>query len=278
MQFQFEFVAMVYPNLIIPIGKLYNRPDQKVQILGLVFLILFTLVLVLQFISMLFHRWGTIAEILSSTRIISQHKKYRNAKLTVQEAVDLFKEMELEKDSQLDFSASNATGSTEDDATPEPDYLTQQDEDDILPEPEPDYFKHPAVNNVNNWNHRYKEVMTPHAPTRNSHCQGNDLNISYAFQRNILGRNRYNNNGGDILGYPPQTGNYPSRFGNPNNNHHNANGNAFSPRQAALKPLHGLDSRVMRQFRHLERHDPRFRNTRNQQNYFNSNDLGGYYV
>ena len=98
MQFQFEYVSMVFPNLIIPIGKLYNRPDQKVQILGLVFLVLFTVVLVLQFVSMLFHRWGTIAEILSSTRLISRHKKYRDTQLTVQEAVDLLKEMELEKD------------------------------------------------------------------------------------------------------------------------------------------------------------------------------------
>ncbi|RNA37518.1 chitin synthase, partial [Brachionus plicatilis] len=65
MQFQFEYVSVAFPKMQVAIGALYNRPDQKVQILGLVFLILFTLVLFLQFLSMLFHRWGTIVEILA---------------------------------------------------------------------------------------------------------------------------------------------------------------------------------------------------------------------
>lgn len=190
MQFQFEYVSMTFPNLVIPIGQLYNRPDQKVQILGLVFLILFTLVLLLQFISMLFHRWGTIAEILSSTRVISKHKKYRNAKLTVQEAVDLIKEMELEKDSQIDLS-SNTFGNTEDEIT-QPEIDSQQDEDDILPEPEPDYFNHPAVNNANNWNNRYKEVMSPHVMQNVEHGYGNNgHHMNYAQQRHILGQFRW---------------------------------------------------------------------------------------
>lgn len=97
MQFQFEYVSVAFPKMQIPIGALYNRPDQKVQILGLIFLILFTFVLLLQFMSMLFHRWGTIVEILASTRLFSKHHKYRDTKLTIQEAVDLIKEMELEK-------------------------------------------------------------------------------------------------------------------------------------------------------------------------------------
>ena len=98
MQFQFEYVSVAFPRLQIPFGALYNRPDQKVQILGLIFLILFTLVLVLQFISMLFHIWGTIIEILASTRLFSKHHKYRVSKLTIKEAVDLIKKMELEKE------------------------------------------------------------------------------------------------------------------------------------------------------------------------------------
>lgn len=97
MQFQFEYVSVAFPKMQIPIGSLYNRPDQKVQILGLIFLILFTFVLILQFMSMLFHRWGTIIEILASTRLFSKHHKYRDTKMTIQEAVDLIKEMELEK-------------------------------------------------------------------------------------------------------------------------------------------------------------------------------------
>ena len=33
MQFQFEYVSVAFPRLQIPFGQLYNRPDQKVQIL-----------------------------------------------------------------------------------------------------------------------------------------------------------------------------------------------------------------------------------------------------
>jgi hypothetical protein len=115
MQFQFEYVSVAFPRLQIPFGALYNRPDQKVQILGLIFLILFTLVLVLQFISMLFHRWGTIIEILASTRLFSKHHKYRDSKLTIKEAVDLIKKMELEKDGGMinpNFMDSRTTNST----------------------------------------------------------------------------------------------------------------------------------------------------------------------
>lgn len=142
MQFQFEYVSVAFPKMQIPIGALYNRPDQKVQILGLIFLILFTFVLLLQFMSMLFHRWGTVIEILASTRIFSKHHKYRDTKLTIQEAVDLIKEMELEKqdlnnnnsnqeDGMLEpLSALNHMGETQDDESgsmgetyvPDPDY------------------------------------------------------------------------------------------------------------------------------------------------------------
>ena len=123
MQFQFEYVSVAFPRLQIPIGSLYNRPDQKVQILGLIFLILFTLVLVLQFISMLFHRWGTIIEILASTRLFSKHHKYRDSKLTIKEAVDLIKEMELEREGAhmgmhnggANFLDSHTTNSTTND-------------------------------------------------------------------------------------------------------------------------------------------------------------------
>lgn len=136
MQFQFEYVSVAFPRMQIHIGALYNRPEQKVQILGLIFLILFTFVLVLQFMSMLFHRWGTIIEILASTRLFSKHHKYRDTKLTIQEAVDLIKEMELEKQNAAEhgpdgpLSALHHMADTHDDETnsmgetyvPDPDY------------------------------------------------------------------------------------------------------------------------------------------------------------
>jgi len=284
MQFQFEYVSMVFPNLIIPIGKLYNRPDQKVQILGLVFLFLFTLVLFLQFWSMLFHRWGTIAEILSSTRIISRHRKYRDTQLTVQEAVDLLKEMELERDgNQSPTTSGNNSGATEDDQNQTDIDSLNNEENDILPEPEPDYFNHPAVNNANNWNHRYKEAMSP--GNNWDQFNGNNFNMSFAHQRNILGLNRYN--GGDrgqYPNYPPPSSHYPSQFGYHGMNqlqtgHFNQNvDNMFSPRQHTLRPLNGLDNRVMRRFRALERHDPRFKNTARNAYTPISQKSEGYYV
>ncbi len=260
MQFQFEYVSMVFPNLIIPIGKLYNRPNQKVQILGLVFLILFTIVLVLQFLSMLFHRWGTIAEILSSTRLISRHKKYRNTQLTVQEAVDLLKEMELEKDGLPNATSETNqltnTTSSGDDYSPQIDADSQANDDDILPEPEIDYFEHPAVNNANNWNNRYRQAMSPAPYANPAAANKRDFhNMSFAQQnQHVLGLNRYNHH---------ETGQMHQHYPNGGVGGNGLNSSvAYSPRQHnTLRPLHGLDSRVMRQFRALEKQDPRFKSS-----------------
>jgi hypothetical protein len=253
MQFQFEYVSVAFPKLQIPIGRLYNRPDQKVQILGVVFLILFTLVLFLQFLSMLFHRWGTIVEILASTRLFSKHHKYRETMLTIQEAVDLIKEMELEKQN-VNHLFFNETGNTTNNTTneyesnfvePDPDY-----DEDILPEPEPDYFDHPAVNNEHNWN----EPLRAMSPSQRNQNQFN-LNVS----------NTYSNR--DMLMSPtmrylqPNDAPHGNNAGhNGQNGHNQQNGSfVFSPRQNALKPMKSLDVRVLRQFRALEQKDPRFK-------------------
>lgn len=208
---------------------------------------------------MLFHRWGTIAEILSSTRVISKHKKYRNAKLTIQEAVDLIKEMELEPVSKQELGGSMITSSTEEDSNQtDADFISQMDDDDILPEPEPDYFNHPAVNNVNNWNHRYKEAMSPFVQSRDRYRNDN-LNISH--HRNLLGNHGQNIGGETRFNNYPHGGNTQFGYNDMNQNFMNQH-EMFSPRQNNLRPLHNLDNRVMRQFKALERHDPRFRNTR----------------
>jgi len=248
MQFQFEYVSVAFPKLQIPVGNLYNRPDQKVQILGLIFLILFTLVLVLQFLSMLFHRWGTIVEILASTRLFNKHRKYRDTKLTIQEAVDLIKEMELEKQSFPMFDSTGSTNTTtEDDANstePDPDYM-QGDEEDILPEPEPDYFDHPAVNNIDNWNRRFKSGMTPMPQSNFNH---NFSHIQPNPSARYSGRENFS---------PPYPANQQQDFLQtqlPTNN-----GFVFSPRTNNLRPLQSLDTKVMRQFRVLEQKDPRFK-------------------
>ncbi len=269
MQFQFEYVSVAFPKLQIPIGLLYNKPDQKVQLLGLIFLILFTLVLVLQFLSMLFHRWGTIIEILASTRLFSKHHKYRDSKLTIQEAVDLIKEMELEKEGiELLYDHTNAISSTavdddehnadpEPEPEPDPDYNEDQD---ILPEPEPDYFDHPAVNNVDNWNRRLKEM----SPTLQNQHGGS--NIQYVLNNSHHNQNNFMSPNPNVHqeAHHQQNQLFPNL---PNNNSF-----MYSPRHSSLKPLQSLDVRVLRQFRALEQKNPDFKR-RVKQIQFRSNRL-----
>ena len=234
MQFQFEYVSVAFPRLQIPFGSLYNRPDQKVQILGLIFLILFTLVLVLQFVSMLFHRWGTIIEILASTRLFSKHHKYRDSKMTIKEAVDLIKEMELEidghnlLDSQSNSTTMNSEEEEEEDTTqnePDPDY-----DEDILPEPQADYFEHPAVRKSS------VPVTNGNATYNPSHVtQFQQSFNSYVGRDNFMTPNPLLNN---MQALP--------------------NGAEFAQGQT-LKPLQSLDVKVMKQFRALEQKDPRFK-------------------
>jgi chitin synthase len=263
MQFQFEYVSMTFPKLQIPIGVLYNRPDQKVQILGLVFLTLFTLVLLLQFGSMLFHRWGTVVEILASTRIFSRHHKYRKANLTIQEAVDLIKEMELEK--HIDISDSTNTTTTTNNTNvedtsneePEPDYYDAEEED-ILPEPEPDYFEHPAVQDAENWNRRNK-AMSP-APF-SAKGFGNNGYIYPHLEHFQMEQQQQQQITKHVASTTPfsagmrysafEPTNYSQQF------HYNGAKNpaliTFSPRQSALKPLTSLDDRVIKQFKVREK-------------------------
>jgi chitin synthase len=276
MQFQFEYVSITFPKLQIPIGAIYNRPDQKVQILGLIFLILFTLVLLLQFLSMLFHRWGTIIEILASTRLFSKHHKYRKSKLTIQEAVDLIKEMELEthgREPYIDHGSNSPSNnvSNEDSSfvEPDPDYVQGEDED-ILPEPEPDYFDHPAVNNAVNWN-RYYRLMSPTSAAmagQINNLNGPTQSFLNAHQMNHLHYINHNNN---ISPYPNHLVGYSqenSHFGQLTHNplfQNVLSTSAFSPRQASLRPLQSLDDRVMRQFKVLEQKDPRFKKLKQMQ-------------
>lgn len=246
MQFQFEYVSVAFPRMQVAIGALYNKPDQKVQILGLVFLILFTFVLFLQFLSMLFHRWGTIVEILASTRISSKHHKYRDSRMTIQEAVDLIKEMELEKENEnYDAQTLNNQISEDDETTePDPDY-----DQDILPEPQPDYFDHPAVNNMDNWN-KPMRALSPNITQNPNH-----LNMSNLPFNNLMSPNRRYSHNQDYV-----------------NQLMNQSSAQYSPRNF-LKPLQSLDARVMRQFKALELRDPNFKRRIKQIQYM-SNRLG----
>jgi chitin synthase len=240
MQFQFEYVSVAFPRLQIPFGSLYGRPDQKVQILGLIFLILFTLVLILQFVSMLFHRWGTIIEILASTRLFSKHHKYRDSKMTIKEAVDLIKEMELEKDgiNLLDSNSNSTTLNSEEDeedntqTEPDPDY-----DEDILPEPQADYFEHPTVR-------KSSMPITNGATGYNpNHMTFQQSFNSYVGRDNFMTPNPMLNTVHNLQNL--QVGGH-------------SNGLEFNQGQS-LKPLQSLDVKVMKQFRALEQKDPRFK-------------------
>jgi hypothetical protein len=184
---------------------------------------------------MLFHRWGTIIEILASTRLFSKHHKYRDSKMTIKEVIDLVKEMELEKDSAAMIAPGNMLDShvtitttnsldeyeDEDDGEetgretePDPDY-----EADILPEPQIDYFEHPAV----------RKSSLPH--------QNQMFHQSFAMN------------------------NFMTPMNHPHESvmlHENA-GQVLMHRDGHLKPLQSLDARVIKQFRALEQKDPRFK-------------------
>ena len=66
-----------------------------------------------------------------NTRIFSKHRKYTESKLTIQEAVDLIKEMELEKQHNTFENTNSTSNATEDDPNiePNPDYALGDDED-----------------------------------------------------------------------------------------------------------------------------------------------------
>jgi chitin synthase len=282
MQFQFEYVAMTFPSLQIPIGRLYNRPDQKVQILGLIFLTFFTAVLVLQFVSMLFHRWGTIIEILASTRLITRHNKYKYDKLKIQEAVDMIRELELEKGGGgghrlFDGSTTTGTGTTgtslTDDETqqlvdePEPDY--DVDDEDILPEPEPDYFDHPAVQDAENWNRRNRGgLFSPIWSPQNGLFSARSVNVHgnvYQYPRRAVSNQHTSTNTPHLPMGQQLSHNHSYHL--PVAAKHSQNQQqqqqhqqmVFSPRQNALRPLTSLDERVIRHFRQREHRDPHFK-------------------
>ena len=47
----------------------------ELEPIGLVFVVFFAVVLIIQVIGMLFHRWGTLSQIISTTRIFKKKVK-----------------------------------------------------------------------------------------------------------------------------------------------------------------------------------------------------------
>ena len=76
---------------------------QKVQPLGFVFMILFVIALALQFVGMLMHRWGRFLQLVAITELPSPFRRNQSAqsednkKLTVEQAVNVMKDMQKGK-------------------------------------------------------------------------------------------------------------------------------------------------------------------------------------
>ena len=102
LQFQCEYVATKFTELMIDIGRPFGREDTKVQLLGLLFMIFFASCMVVQFLTMLLHRWGTFIEILASTKLFEKHRKYKLkagsdiAAMTSQEVAEVLKDLDIQ--------------------------------------------------------------------------------------------------------------------------------------------------------------------------------------
>ena len=167
LQFQCEYVATKFTELMIDIGRPFGQSGTKVQLLGLLFMLFFASCMIIQFITMLLHRWGTFVEILASTKLFEKHRKYKLkpgsdiAGMTSQEVAEVLRDLDIQlvvppvtglstvpAKQSVTFQMEPMMNKT-DDCHSSPDY--DQDEDDsndfgdVYSEPPIDYFDHPYV-------------------------------------------------------------------------------------------------------------------------------------
>ena len=176
LQFQCEYVAIRFTELMIDIGRPFGQSGTKVQVLGLLFMLFFATCMIVQFLTMILHRWGTFIEILASTKLFEKHRKYRLkpgsdlAGMNSQEVAEILKEMDIELVVPLTTS-STATTTLKDSVTfqmdpmMKPEETTFDDEDDddaddddgqdVYNEPPIDYFDHPCVQEADESRLRY---------------------------------------------------------------------------------------------------------------------------
>ncbi|UJR10460.1 hypothetical protein I4U23_014664 [Adineta vaga] len=164
LQFQCEYVSTKFTELMIDIGRPFGQQGTKVQLLGLLFMLFFASCMIIQFITMLLHRWGTFIEILASTKLFEKHRKYKLkpgsdiAGMTSQEVAEVLRELDIQlvvppvgtapKQSVTFQMEPIIKGGTE---VHSPDYDENDDDDeiddfeDVYIEPPIDYFDHPVV-------------------------------------------------------------------------------------------------------------------------------------
>jgi hypothetical protein len=162
LQFQCEYVATKFTELMIDIGKPFGQSGKKVQLLGLLFMLFFASCMIIQFITMLLHRWGTFVEILASTKLFEKHRKYKLkpgsdiAGMTSQEVAEVLKELDIQlvvppvtmpAKHSVTFQMEPITNREQDINSPDEDDDDDEldDFEDVYIEPPIDYFDHPFV-------------------------------------------------------------------------------------------------------------------------------------
>jgi len=159
LQFQCEYVATQFTEIMIDIGRFFGKEGTKVQVLGLLFMMFFATCMIIQFFTMIFHRWGTFIEILASTKLFEKHRRYKLKpgsnieEMTRQEVAEVLKDLDIElvvpSASSLQQPKDNSAYQLELGAAKERDIHHHDedftDEDDVYKEPPIDYFDHPVV-------------------------------------------------------------------------------------------------------------------------------------
>ncbi|CAF1379835.1 unnamed protein product [Adineta ricciae] len=162
LQFQCEYVATQFTEIMIDVGRIFGLHETKVQVLGLLFMLFFASCMVVQFCTMILHRWGTFIEILASTKLFEKHRQYKLkpgsdiAGMTSQEVAEVLKDLDIElvvptsSSSTSTFPKDSVTYQMESIINKEPHFIApdeydDNEEQDVYNEPPIDYFDHPVV-------------------------------------------------------------------------------------------------------------------------------------
>lgn len=159
LQFQCEYVATQFTEIMIDIGRPFGLQGTKVQVLGLLFMLFFATCMIIQFLTMILHRWGTFIEILASTKLFEKHRKYKLKPgsdiggMTSQEVAEVLKDLDIELvvPTSMTIPKDSLSYQTNSIITKQQKDLINQHEDedneeqDVYKEPPIDYFDHPFV-------------------------------------------------------------------------------------------------------------------------------------
>nr|AHX26704.1 chitin synthase [Owenia fusiformis] len=93
--FQMQLMKEDLEDIFVEIPRADGKPAERFEPLGLVFLTFFAIILILQFVSMLCHRWGTLLHIVAITEIDWPFmRKHWKAEDDIQGAIELSKKLQ----------------------------------------------------------------------------------------------------------------------------------------------------------------------------------------